>query len=224
MKKYWCLIISLVNLFLFVCLFWALYKQPGAHFSGTNITDLLAIVVSCISIVITILFVVLAINAYGRIREIEKNAENAKTSSDKAKTCSDKAKTSSEKAIMLVQEIKETSESAIQSLRRIGDANRSFYESTLEIIDMVGRSNISKKTKERNQKWRKDIEINFYRMGLYPYFLDDSTRESFILSLSVFGDKTDIEPLKRIIESKDESEKIKKSAKTVLDDLIKKYT
>lgn len=217
MKKYWCLIISLVNLFLFVCLFWALYKQPGAHFSGTNITDLLAIVVSCISIVITILFVVLAINAYGRIREIEKNAENAKTSSDKAKT-------SSEKAIMLVQEIKETSESAIQSLRRIGDANRSFYESTLEFIDMVGRSNISKKTKERNQKWRKDIEINLYRMGLYPYFLDDSTRESFILSLSVFGDKTDIEPLKRIIESKDESEKIKKSAKTVLDDLIKKYT
>ena len=217
MKKYWCLIISLVNLFLFVCLFWALYKQPSAHFSGTNITDLLAIVVSCISIVITILFVVLAINAYGRIREIEKNAENAKTSSDKAKT-------SSEKAIMLVQEIKETSESAIQSLRRIGDANRSFYESTLEFIDMVGRSNISKKTKERNQKWRKDIEINLYRMGLYPYFLDDSTRESFILSLSVFGDKTDIEPLKRIIESKDESEKIKKSAKTVLDDLTKKYT
>lgn len=217
MKKLFNVIISIVNLFLLVCLAWAFYKQPNAHFSGKNITDLLAIVVSCISIVITILFVVLAVNAYGRISEIEKNAENAEKSAGKAKI-------SSEDANKLVQEIKNTSDSAIQSLRRIGDANKSFYESTLEFIDMVSRYNTNKKTKERNQRLRMDIERNLYRLGLHPYYLDDNTRESYILNLSVFGDKSDIDSLRVISKSENESEIIKRAAKTVLGELEKKYS
>lgn len=216
MKKLLNVIVSIVNLFLLICLVWAFYKQPDAHFSGKNITDLLAIVISCISIVITILFVVLAVNAYGRINEIEKNAENAAESAGNAKA-------SSENANILVQEIKNTSDSAILSLRRIGDANKSFYDSTLEFIDMISRSNTNKKTKERNQRWRREIERNLYRLGLHPYYLDDNVRESFILNLSIFGDKTDIEPLQKIIESENESEKIKKAAKTVLDVLKNKF-
>ena len=216
MKKNWFVLITIVNVLLLGLLLWTYYKQPTSHFSGDNIMDMLGVIVSCISIVITIIFVVLAINAYGRIREIEKNVEDSKKSAINAKTSSDNANN-------IVQEIKRTSESAIQSLQRIGEANKSFYDSTLEFIDMVSRVTTSKKTKGRNQKWRRDVERNLYRMGLHPFFLDDKTRESFILNLSIFGDKSDIESLERIIKSENESEKIKRVAETVLENLKKKY-
>lgn len=216
MKKAFNIVLAIVNLFLLVYLLWTIKNNPEAHFSGKDITDLLGVLVSCISILITIIFVVLAINAYGRIREIEKNAEDSEKSASAAKE-------SSEVANEQVRVIKEASDSATQSLQRIGDANKSFYESTLEFIDMVGRSNSNKSTKERNQKLRKDMERNLYRMGLHPFFLDDTTRESFILNLSILGDKSDIPSLKKISESKTESVKIRNAAETVLKALKDKY-
>lgn len=212
MKKAFDIVLAIVNLLLLVFLLCAIYNNPETRFSGKDITDLLGVLVSCISILITIIFVVLAINAYGRIREIEKNAEDSGKSANAAKE-------SAEVANEQVRVIKEASDSATQFLQHIGDTNKSFLESSLEFIDMVGRSNSNKRIKERNQKMRKDMERNLYRMGLHPYFLDDTTRESFILNLSILGDKSDIPSLRRISESKTESVKIRNAAKTVLEAL-----
>lgn len=212
MKKAFDIVLAIVNLLLLVFLLCAIYNNPEARFSGKDITDLLGVLVSCISILITIIFVVLAINAYGRIREIEKNAEDSEKSANAAKE-------SAEVACEQVRVIKEASDSATRFLQHIGDTNKSFLESSLEFIDMVGRSNSNKRIKERNQKMRKDMERNLYRMGLHPYFFDDTTRESFILSLSILGDKSDIPSLRRISESKTESVKIRNAAKTVLEAL-----
>ena len=212
MKKAFDIVLAIVNLLLLVFLLCAIYNNPETRFSGKDITDLLGVLVSCISILITIICVVLAINAYGRIREIEKNAEDSGKSANAAKE-------SAEVANEQVRVIKEASDSATQFLQHIGDTNKSFLESSLEFIDMVGRSNSNKRIKERNQKMRKDMERNLYRMGLHPYFLDDTTRESFILNLSILGDKSDIPSLRRISESKTESVKIRNAAKTVLEAL-----
>ena len=58
-------------------------------FRKDNITDLLGIIISCISIVFAGYCVILAIDAYGKIKAIKEEAEEAKTTEDTTKEASE---------------------------------------------------------------------------------------------------------------------------------------
>ena len=216
MKKNWCILITIVNLLLLGFVIWVLCTDSGVKFTGDNITTILGVLVSCISIVITIIFVVLAINAYGRIKEIDKNADVVKERAQKV----EKDTATAEKK---VHEIEESHDLAIQSLKDIGAATKSSLENALSFIELVSPSIKNKNLTERYKVWRKRVEGSLYRLSLHRYLLDEGTRISFLLNLSAFGNKTDIEQLERISNSEQESPIIRRTAKIVLEELLKKY-
>ena len=222
MKK-GCLITGMVNFLLIIFLLCFLYiKNPYVQFSGDDIITILGIIVSCISIVITGFFVVLAIDAYGRINEIEENANDAKKYAENAKKSAEKAKTDLEKAKSKVEEIEKTYDSARQSLKRIGAATETCYDCSLKFIEIVGQSSTNKNSIKRYKKWRDEVHRNLYRMGLHPFILDEDTRVQYILNLAAFGEKSDIESLETLYKS-EKSQKVKEAEKQVIDALKEKY-
>ena len=168
-------------------------------FRKDNITDLLGIIISCISIVFAGYCVILAIDAYGKIKAIKEEAEEAKHYRD----------------------------SAFSTTRSIGYASISFYEYAINLTEMANRfTKGDKKDRELNKKWRADLHRGLYRLGLTAYMLDEEKRIEFIRNLKSFAEKEDLEKLREIYESKTESDKLKKVAKEVLipnneDNLVK---
>ena len=64
------LITSIILILMMVILCCLLIKND-CHFSKENIKDLFGVIISCVALIITAFFVVMAVNAYGHIREIE---------------------------------------------------------------------------------------------------------------------------------------------------------
>ncbi len=248
MKKSWLVLITITNLLLLVFLLWTLWKHPTARFSGDNITNLLGIIVSCISIVITVFFVILAINAYGKIRMIDKAKENADELTKKVSSAESIIEESRKDANNLAQMVS----SAKRILDETKDHLHSIQERKDEVNNLLGEindqyelnttriSNISREMcelltasiesaiihaeKDKNKNLKNSSLLKLYRLSYkYPDSLDEKTRVSYILNLSVFGDKSDIDPLKRISKTENESAVIKNAAETVLEDLKEKY-
>ena len=93
-----------------------------------------------------------------------------------------------------------------------------------ELLITFTESAITHAEKEKNLNLKNGSLLKLYRLSYkYPDTLDERTRESYILNLSVFGDKSDIEPLRAITKSENEYEKIKSAAATVLGVLEEKY-
>ena len=73
MKKFknWIYLITPILSILIMIFILCLLIKNDSHFSTENIKDLLGIIISCVALIITAFFVVMAVNAYGHIREIE---------------------------------------------------------------------------------------------------------------------------------------------------------
>lgn len=217
-KKGWnffLLLLTIINLLLLGFLLWSRCKEPSGFISGSDLTTMIGLLVSCISIVITGFFVVLAINAYERIRDIEKRAEEVNVQAQVAKTNMDTVAN-------LVSEIQESETTAKEAMKLIGSATVTCYNCAIYFIETAKQNAPNKNTESKFIKWRKNMLSNLYHMGLQPHVLDESTRISYILNLSSYGVKEDIERLEAICNS-EEPKSIKDVAKRVLDVLKEKF-
>lgn len=167
--------------------------NTSSMFSKDNITDLLGIIISCISIVFAGYFVILAIDAYGKVRSIKEAQEKA------------------------MKELEVYHSSVFSITRSIGNISKSFFEYAINLTEVVNRfTKGDEKKLELNKKWRSDLHRGLYRLGLTPYVLDEDKRIEYIRNLRSFAEEEDLEKLREICESETESDKLKKVAKEVL--------
>ena len=201
MKKKWFLLVQLITILtstvvsVLVCSLLLKKKLYGAFlFCMENTTDLLGIIISCISIIITSYFVILAIDAYGRVREIKEAVRIA------------------------TKDLEAYRDSAFSTLRSLGNASINVYQSAIKLTEVTNRFNEGdEKTRNLYLKWRKDFNRDLYRLGLIPHMLDENTRIDFIRNLISFAEPEDLEKLKDICKSETESEELKRTAREVLD-------
>lgn len=160
-----------------------------------DIIDLLGTIVSCFSILLTGFFAILAVDAYGKIEAIKRDANDAKQYRENAK---------------------QYSEDACLRLKKIGDVSIATYEYAINLIEKLRQnSNRDQKTKERYRKWREETYRNLYSLGLNPLLLDEGKRVDFIKKLSSFAGEEEIKILKEILNS-NESKEIKDAASLVI--------
>lgn len=193
-RKDWFYSIVLIFLFLFVInIFGILITNDSFaksfHFSSSQLKDLLSVIVSCISILLTGFFSVLAIDAYGKIRDIKKEAEEAKAYRD----------------------------TAFSSLLEIGTSELLFFENIIQFIEKtIQLNNEDEKTRNKYKKWRDSTYRQLYRLGLTPFLLNKEKRVEFISRLTSFAEVNDWKKIEEIANSPTEPEEIKKIAKVVL--------
>lgn len=201
MKKKWFLLVQLLTIVIstvvsvFVCSLLLKKKLDGVSlFCIDNTTDLLGIIISCVSIIITSYFVILALDAYGRVREIKEAVRIA------------------------TKDLEAYRDSAFSTLRSLGNASINVYQSAIKLTEVTNRFNKGdEKTRNLYKKWRKDFNRDLYRLGLIPYMLDEETRIDYIRNLISFAEPEDFEKLKDICKSETESEGLKRTAREVLD-------
>ncbi len=237
MKKSWCIFITIVNLLLLVFLLWCFYKKPNVQFTGNNITTLLGLFVSCISLVITGFFVVFAIDAYGKIREIDeakRNADRLFQEVSSAEKIIIEAKQDAGEFSNVVSSVErdfQNRKNEIDNLYKQIDGQFELNRERLsnisremcEILIAFTESAITHAEKEKNNKLRNKSLVKLYRLSYkYPDLLDDKTRESYMLNLSEFGDKSDLKQLEIICQS-EKSQRVKEAEKQVIDALKEKY-
>ena len=197
MKKKWFLLLQLITILtstiasVYVC---SLIYKEKLEFSVDNTTDLLGIIISCVSIIITSYFVILALDAYGRVREIKEAVRIA------------------------TKDLEAYRDSAFSTLRSLGNASINVYQSAIKLTEVTNRFNEGdEKTRNLYKKWREDFNRDLYRLGLIPHMLDEETRIDFIRNLISFAESEDLEKLKDICKSETESEELKRTAREVLD-------
>lgn len=198
-------ILGLVVLFVLVIIigYIIVMKDPCiVSFSSTNLTTLLGVIISSISIVITAFFVVLAIDAYGKIREIKNDAKD-------------------------VYSMRNT---AVHACRGIGKTSLTCYDCTLNTIEItlsfLNRRYLDEKDKkalELYKKWREDYKRKRARLGLSPFLFEDNIRQELILNLASSGKREDIQNLEDLCNSRNESDVMKSTAKMIIEELKKKY-
>lgn len=142
-------------------------------------------------------FVILAVNAYSHVKEIEKSLKTTKDIELKVLS-TDKAITST------IKKINSLTNASIMSLR-YGIALQ--FDSTKTDV----------KEKYRTLKLRQ-ARLSYQ----FPEYLKDNEKESAFLLLGDFGDKSDIEPLEQYIKTTKDSDELKEIAKLVISCLKKK--
>lgn len=194
MKTKWiiitiCVVIISIITSMLCILFWG-NDSCVKTFCINDITNYLGLLVSGISIVITVFFAILAINAYGRIEKTKQDAEEIEKARDKAET----------------------------HLKNIGGVTKTIYEVALGMVELSGRINKGdEKIININKKRRHELNRGLYCLGLKPFLLSNEERMSFIRNLRAFAEEEDLDELEKICKSDTESPEIKRVAKEVLD-------
>ena len=166
-------------------------------FSIDHLYSLIGLIISVLGLLVTSYFVILAVNAYSHVKEIEKSLKKTKDIELKVLS-TDKAITST------IKKIKSLTNASIMSLR-YGIALQ--FDSTKTDV----------KEKYRTLKLRQ-ARLSYQ----FPEYLKDNEKESAFLLLGDFGDKSDIEPLEQYIKTTKDSDELKEIAKLVISCLKKK--
>ena len=219
--KNWCIVVTIINLVLLLFLLWLLYYKPYVCFKGEDVTTFLGILISCISIVITMYFVILAVRAYGDINDIKKNTVRAKANADSAFQKAQEARAATDNTKELLLEIQDANNIANETLQHISNAAEICFSSILNFLETAQPKSGNREIDNRFKELKYSVLRTLYRLSLHPRLLNETTRISYILNLATFGDESDIASLETICES-GESTAIKKTAKTVIDALKEK--
>lgn len=166
-------------------------------FSIDHLYSLIGLIISVLGLLVTSYFVILAVNAYSHVKEIEKSLKKTKDIEQKVLSA-DKALTST------IEKIKSLTNESFMSLR---------YG--------IGLQFDSTKT-DVKEKYR-TLKLRQARLSYqFPEYLKDNEKESAFLLLGDFGDKSDIEPLEQYIKTTKDSDELKEIAKLVISCLKKK--
>ena len=165
-------------------------------FSIDHLYSLIGLIISVLGLLVTSYFVVLAVNAYSHVKEIEKSLQKTKDIEQRVLSA-DKALTSTFKKIeSLINEY-------IMSL---------YYD--------IGSQFDSTKT-DVKEKY-KTLKLRQARLSYrFPEYLKDNAKESAFLLLGDLGDESDIEPLEQYIKTTKDSDELKEIAKLVISCLKK---
>lgn len=155
----WLFFVFSISLVVFIVAVLSYILLTDYNFSTNNIKDLLGIIISCVALIVTAFFVIMAINAFAHIKGIE--------------------------------EVRNKADESINKIKEVSND----YESL--------KSNIA--------NIKKDLQLEIYR-GVYYRQLTDETKKSYLLSIAILGDASDIEHLDKIINSKKESHEVKSIA------------
>ncbi|MBR6550448.1 MAG: hypothetical protein IKT71_04520 [Paludibacteraceae bacterium] len=196
-----------ISIFLFLLLFvlvvialcfaMADISLNNLKFSIDHLYSLIGLIISVLGLLVTSYFVILAVNAYSHVKEIEKSLKKTKDIELKVLS-TDKTITST------IKKIKSLTNESIMSLR-YGIALQ--FDSTKTDV----------KEKYRTLKLRQ-ARLSYQ----FPEYLKDNEKESAFLLLGDFGDKSDIEPLEQYIKTTKDSDELKEIAKLVISCLKKK--
>ena len=196
-----------ISIFLFLLLFvlvvialcfaMADISLNNLKFSIDHLYSLIGLIISVLGLLVTSYFVILAVNAYSHVKEIEKSLKKTKDIEQKVLSA-DKALTST------IEKIKSLTNESFMSLR---------YG--------IGLQFDSTKT-DVKEKYR-TLKLRQARLSYqFPEYLKDNEKESAFLLLGDFGDKSDIEPLEQYIKTTKDSDELKEIAKLVISCLKKK--
>ena len=193
----WLLAITLgwIGIFLGVVVFFLLCNR--GQITITNIKDLFGIIISCVSMLITAFFVIMAVNAYGHSEMIEQKAKQVRELST---SLTDKYNEVNQK----IEQVSELSTS-------LTDKYNDIYERTNKQRDYILRV-------------IKDQNIDYYREVLKNRDnVDEVYKSSCLLALGNGGDASDIKPIEEIANDTKESNIIRKIAQNALEKLRSKF-
>lgn len=179
-----------------LCLAMSDISLNNLKFSIDHLYSLIGLIISVLGLLVTSYFVVLAVNAYSHVKEIEKSLQKTKDIEQRVLSA-DKALTSTLKKIeSLINEY-------IMSL---------YYD--------IGSQFDSTKT-DVKEKY-KTLKLRQARLSYrFPEYLKDNAKESAFLLLGDLGDESDIEPLEQYIKTTKDSDELKEIAKLVISCLKK---
>ena len=190
-----------ISIFLFLLLFvlvvialcfaMADISLNNLKFSIDHLYSLIGLIISVLGLLVTSYFVILAVNAYSHVKEIEKSLKKTKDIELRVLS-TDKALTST------IETIKSLINEYIMSLRY--DIGLQFDSTKTDV-----------KEKYRTLKLRQ-ARLSYQ----FPEYLKDKEKESAFLLLGDFGDKSDIEPLEQYINTTKDSDELKEIAKLVI--------
>ena len=189
---------------------WADIDCNNLIFSIDKMSSLLGVFMSILGLFVTAYFVVLAIDAYAHIKEIEKSKIEVTNLIEEWKTIIKKAQKTIDSNIELTN--KET-----QKVTQLLTYSNSLYEDLGQQIASEGSNDIKGKLNRRNS-----LKLKQARMSYLLPMLEIDLREKLLLQLGDIGEKQDVIPISNIIKNENEPERLKKVAKIVLEELKKK--
>lgn len=232
---------------LLIDIFGILSTVENFYFTSNQVSNLLGIIISCVSIVITAYFVWLAIDAFRKIKEIDEakaKADELIQTAMSAKMIVSKAEVNAKKLSGLiemakskirklenyskdikltktkVEGIEETiSNNYKKNKKLLEDASREIGE----ILISFNESAVVHAEHEKDKNLKESSLRRLYRLSYkYPYLLDEETRIIYIRNLASYGEESDIKQLEKICNSDTEDENIRDIAKIVLEELRNK--
>ena len=187
-------------------------------FSLDKMSTLLGVFISILGLFVTAYFVILAIDAYAHIKDIERTKNDVLQKAELLTQQCQVAQQAKEKiqkdAAAINLQIQKTEET-------IKMYSEMLYEDLGERIALEGRGTTVIPDKNRMRR-RNALKLRQARLCYIFPMLDINIREKLLLLLGDIGEEQDIYPIKQIIENEKEDKYLKEIAKTVVDALEKK--
>jgi hypothetical protein len=234
--------VGILFVILFIISGTALYLSfVHIDYSFFNITlkevgNLLGIFVSTIGIIITAYFVILAIDAYSKVRKIDDARNEALTSKNETISIKEEVTLIKEEITSveinaehnlneLKKNVKNTTETIDKNKKVISEQKnqveqllKNYAETLYEEIDEQIEISLIDKAKERENALR----IRRARLSYRFPMLDEEIRIKLLNELASIGEKYDIIHIQKIIQDREETRKIRDIAKRVLEVLKKR--
>ena len=195
-----------ISIFLFIllsvlvvialCLAMADISLNNLKFSIDHLYSLIGLIISVLGLLVTSYFVVLAVNAYSHVKEIEKSLQKTKDIEQSVSFANKTITSTLEKCEKLVNEY-------VMSL---------YYD-----IEMQFDSTKTDLTEKYITLKLRKARLSY----LFPEYLKDQTKESAFLLLGDLGDESDIVPLENYIKNSNDSDELKEIAKLAISCLKK---
>lgn len=165
-------------------------------FSFDHLYNVVCIFISVLGLLVTSYFVILAVNAYSHVKEIENILQKAKDIENKVQSADEAVKSTLNKVEKLVNE----------------SSMLLYYD-----IEMQFDS-----TKTKTEEKYRALKLRQARLAYkFPEFLDEQIKTSALLLLGDLGDESDIEPLEQYLKTTKDSSELRDIAKLVISCLKK---
>ncbi|WP_455613508.1 hypothetical protein [Bacteroides congonensis] len=183
-------------------------------FSMDKLSTLIGVYVSVIGIFITSYFVVLAIDAYSHIKEIQKSKTKIEELIESWTKSADETKRITEANVVVTEQRTKEAAQIIKSYSEI------LYDDLGEQIALEGGNFTGEEAKIAR---RNALKLRQSRLSYTFPMLDLMTRIKLLLELASIGEEKDIPIIKEhIIENEKEPKELKEVAKLVIQELEKR--
>ena len=238
-KIEWFLFIALIIVFLVLLnVTGVLYENNPDILKCTfkDLSTLLGVIISCVALIITAYFVVMAINAYGHIKEInevKEKAENVNNLLEEITTKYNSIKEESEEVSNQSTEITAKFDEIRKKSEKVSDQSTEItakydeIKQNAEIINRILEDSRNKYTIIGNRIKSYEIKLKLYEyrsIYIYPFLLDEDSKMSYLINLAIWGEACDIIPIEKISKNNKESERIRRTAKEVVKELRRRFS